>query len=287
MEATMEVRDREERRRTLRLRRSSLTSLKLEGIDRPAIKIAEDKDEYLRSFKLAYREYLKSGYLAEDPSCPYLFSVYSLLPETCIFIFKSHLDVVSSLTEIFDTEIFGLPMDVIYRPEIDSLREKDRIVVELSSFVTHSKYRWRNIMIYLTRAMFFYSRMNCVNDICITVNPKHVPFYKRIFLFDTFGPERMHPGVKAPAVLMRINMDDIEDKLSKKYAHFQFDEDLHRFFCRTTIGDTEKLDHKICTKTNTLRPQEIKDIIEKKPQIIRSLNSEQENYVHKHLLRDL
>ena len=50
-----------------------------------------------------------------------LFSIYHLLSETAVFVAKSYLDVVSTLTLVFDTEPFGLPMDAIYQKELDDL----------------------------------------------------------------------------------------------------------------------------------------------------------------------
>jgi len=223
----------EDRRRTLRLRRSSLVDLKMEGIDRPSIKIAETLDEYRQAFRLAHDCYVSTGYLENSPGRPYHYSTYSLLPETCVFVFKSYLTVIATLTEIHDTPELGLPMDALYREQIDGLRRGNRKVVELSSFVTSPDYRMRNIMVYLCKAMFNYSIFNDVDDICIMVNPKHVKFYTRMFLFEPFGPELFYEKVQAPAVALRVNMDHIEARLRGKYSGHEFTEDLHGFFCRT------------------------------------------------------
>ena len=44
-----------ERRRTIRIRRSALLGAKLEGLDRPSIKIAETLDEWQQAFGVVYR----------------------------------------------------------------------------------------------------------------------------------------------------------------------------------------------------------------------------------------
>ncbi len=60
-----------ERRRTIRIRRSQLLQCKLADLDRPAIKIIEDFNEYCKVFKLVYGEYHASGYTPTHPSKMY------------------------------------------------------------------------------------------------------------------------------------------------------------------------------------------------------------------------
>ncbi len=223
-----------ERRRTVRIKRSNLLNLHLDDIDRPAIKIAETLDEYEQSFRLVHDTYLRMGYLKEPQPQGLLFSAYSLLPETVIFIAKSYLTVISTLTEIFDTEAFGLPMDIIYKPELDTLREKGRRIVELSALVTPPKLRWRNLFMLLAQVMYQYSRYRGVDDLCIAVNPKHVSFYKNILLFEDFGPERHYPRVDAPAVALRVDMQHIADRLKQVYDSNDLDTNLYLYFHRMT-----------------------------------------------------
>jgi len=224
----------EDRRRTSRIKRSGLLENRLDDIDRPAIKIAERPDEYEKAFRLVHDTYLKMGYLREPAPHGMLYSIYSLLPETVIFIAKSYEDVISTLTEIFDTEAFGLPMDVIYRDKLDRLRAEGRRVVELSALVTPSNLRWQNLFMYLSQVMYQYSVYRGVDDLCIAVNPKHVRFYKRIFLFEDFGPERHYPRVDAPAVALRVDMHHIAGRLKETYDSKDLDCNLYAYFHRMT-----------------------------------------------------
>lgn len=222
--------NRQDRRRSVRLRRSAMLRAKLDEIDRPNIKIAETRDEWAQSFALVYREYLASGYITEPHPSRMHLSVYNLLPTTCVFVFRTYVTVISTLTQIFDSELFGLPMDALYRPELDALRAQGRRITELSALATPRETRWCNLMVFLSKTMFEYSMMNDIDDICIMVNPKHVSFYKTMFLFEDFGEERFYPGVGAPAVALRINMELIEHKASEKYKDFDVDDNIHEFF---------------------------------------------------------
>ncbi|MDX9786988.1 MAG: hypothetical protein RBT11_09440 [Desulfobacterales bacterium] len=221
-----------ERRRTVRLKRSALLTSKLDEIDRPAIKIAETPEEYEQALALVYQEYVQSGYVANPTPEGKIFSVYNLLPETAVFVAKSYLTVISTLTQIFDSELFGLPMDSIYREELRGLREEGRKIVELGALATKKDFRWQNLFMYLCQIMYWYAQYKKVNDLCITINPKHVRFYKTIFLFEEYGPEKQYPKVGAPAVLLRLNMDDIEHKLKRVYSDFDFDCNLYKYFHR-------------------------------------------------------
>lgn len=223
-----------ERRRTIRIKRSGLTHWKLTGIDRPAIKFAETIDEREQAFRMLHDTYLKVGYIKEPRPSGLLFSIYSLLPDTVVFVAKSYLSVISSLTEIFDSKEFGLPMDVIYQNELDELRGQGRRIVELSALVTPRKLRWRNIFMYLSQIMYQYSIYSGVDDLCIAVNPKHVRFYKNIFLFEPFGPERHYPRVDAPAIALRINMHNIQEQLKETYDSLDLDCNLYAYFHRMT-----------------------------------------------------
>jgi hypothetical protein len=224
--------ERHERRRTVRLRRSALLKSKLDTIDRPAIKIAETSKEYDQALALVYDEYVESGYIPNPNPEGKIFSVHHLLPETTVFVAKSYETVISTLTQVFDSELFGLPMDSIYWEELAELREKGRKIAELGSLATKKDFRWQNLFMYLCQVMYWFSRYKEVDDLCITVNPKHVRFYHSIFLFEKFGPEKQYPKVAAPAILMRLNMDGIEKSLKQVYGNLEFDCNLYEYFHR-------------------------------------------------------
>jgi hypothetical protein len=146
----------EDRRRTIRIKRSALLRSNLDHVDRP-------------TFSLVYNEYLEEGYIKDSDRSGLHFNIYHILPETVVFVFKSYLKVISTLTLIFDSETFGLPMDVLYRKELDALRRRKRTLVELSSLATAKDARWHNVFMYLNRAMVWYAMYRNASDLCIMV----------------------------------------------------------------------------------------------------------------------
>lgn len=270
----------QERRRSVRLRRSSLLKAKLDDIDRPNIKIAETRDELSQSFALVYREYLASGYIKTPSPAEMHFSVYNFLPATCVFIYRSYLTVISTLTQIFDSELFGLPMDSLYRAQLDELRAQGRRISELSALATPREVRWCNLMVFLCRMTFEYSRMKKIDDICIMVNPKHVSFYKTLFLFEDFGPERFYGAVGAPAVALRINMDSIQEKSLEKYRDFEVDGNVHDFFCKinSTMQELQS-GWSFYEKRHPMHPEDARFFLESKKDILEKLTPQQREYL--------
>ncbi|MGA2735734.1 MAG: hypothetical protein ABSG35_24460, partial [Syntrophobacteraceae bacterium] len=189
-----------------------------------------DIDEYKQAFSLVHDTYLRMGYLSTPKPHGMLFGIHTLLPQTVIFVAKTYLTVISTLTEIFDTEQFGLPMDELYQKELDGLRSEGRKIVEISALVTPANFRWMNLFMYINKLMFHYSLDHGVNDLCIAVNPRHVSFYKNILLFEDLGPKRYYPKVNAPAVALRLNMDCISEKSKSAYDGLDFESNVHAYF---------------------------------------------------------
>ncbi|GFK93915.1 hypothetical protein NNJEOMEG_01753 [Fundidesulfovibrio magnetotacticus] len=221
-----------DRRRTIRIRRSALLDAKLESLDRPSIKIAETMEEYSQAFGVLHDVYVASGYLRSPLTSGMHFGIHHLLPKTCVFVFKTYLTVISTMSYIPDTPQFGLPMDELYKDELDSLRAQGRKIIEVGSLATSPHRRWQNIVVFLAKAIFTYALSTGADDLCIMVNPKHVRFYKSIFLFEEFGEAKHYGKVDAPAVALRADMRDIESALFKAYHDNDFDTNLHAFFVK-------------------------------------------------------
>ncbi len=219
-----------ENSRTVRLKRSKILVPRIDEIDRPTVKVAAEIDEFKGAFSLVHDNYIKNGYLDTPKSHRMLFGIHSLLPGTVVFVAKSNKKVISTISEIADTELFGLPMDELYRRELDELRARGRKIVELSALVTPADYRWTNVVMYICKVMYQYSIDHGVNDLCIAVNPKHVRFYKHILLFEDLGPERYFPKVNAPAVALRVNLDEHFEKTKSVYDGCDFDCNVHTYF---------------------------------------------------------
>ena len=213
-----------------RFRRSTLLKADVRQNSKFEIKIADKFSEWESSFKLLYEEYLNAGYVVEPTPSNILFGIHHFLPKTVVFIAKYSDALVSSLTQFFDNHALGLPADKIYKEELDTLRAEGRVISEIGGLVTRKDFRWQNLFLCLCQVMYWHSHFRKIDDLCITVNPKHVRFYKTVFLFEIMGQEKYYAKVNAPAVLMRLNLRHSEKKLQTAYNHLEVDCNLYDYF---------------------------------------------------------
>lgn len=270
-----------EKRRTIRIRRSSLTKNKLDDIDKPSIKICETLDEYKQAFRIVYDEYDAVGYIKNQHDSRLHYGVHSMLPSTCVFVFKSYLNVLSTLTQVEDTELFGIPMDSIYKEEVDELRSQGRKVAEVCALATPKEGRWHNLLMFLGKAYFQYALQVGINDILIMVNPKHVSFYKAIFMFEDFAEEKYYAPVDAPAVALRINYDDFWDKLKETFRDQEFDTDLYTFFNRIHGYGVDKYMKFSGRRNMPMDYDAARFYLQNRPEILDSLSPDQAQYIER------
>jgi hypothetical protein len=269
-----------DRRRTIRIRRSALLQAQLEQLDRPSIKIAETLDEHCQAFRVLHDVYRDAGYLPlSDPSGLH-FSSHHLLPKTCVFIFKTYLTVISTMSYMPDTREFGLPMDELYKDELDRLRDAGRKIVEIGSLATSLQQEGQNLMVFLSKAIFQYALLTKADDLCIMVNPKHARFYKTIFLFESFGEEKYYPKVSAPAVPLRVNMQNIEQNLEFAYSDTGFETDLHSFFMKINSHVIDnKMEKPNVEKDRPLTPEIARYLFATQPEFLQKLSERQRAYL--------
>lgn len=270
-----------ERRTTLRIKRSGLHGCDFDDLDRISFKFAETREELEQAFSLVYEVYLNKGYIPKPCFHKMLYNIYSLLPETTHIIAKSYLNVISNLTEIFDSPTFGLPMDCIYKQELDELRKQGRSIVELSSLATPEVHRWKNIFLYLVQVMYWYSVYKEVDDVCITINPRHVRYYMQLFPFEYLGPERHYKRVDAPAVALRGKIREAREWMVSISRSLGFDPSLFSYFDKMTgdgpfhkrpLMDPES--PQIMVQPNRLKKETVQYFIDMDPGILHELRYE-------------
>jgi hypothetical protein len=214
---------------TVRIRRCGLLRSNTDHVDQLCIKVADTRNELEQAFALVYREYLRQGYIKDFKQSGLHLNIHHILPETAVFILKS-AKVISTLTHITDTELFGLPMDSLYQEELKPLRDAGRKLVELSSLATSREACGRNLFLYLFREVYWYALRRNIQDFCIMVNPKHARFYNEIFFFQEIGPEKHYSRVGAPAVALRLNLEDFDLKLERAYSGLEPQCNMYAFF---------------------------------------------------------
>ena len=195
-------------------------------------KIADRKEEYECASRLVHDKYVQKGYMTPTESGLRL-SLRNALPETTTFIGKKEGIVISTLTLFQDSEM-GLPMDAIYKNELDYLRRQGRKIAEVGSLAVHPSVSKQDqtVLMHGNKIMHSYSRNYLgVDDLVMAINPRHQWFYEHILLFEKIGELKEYPYVKkAPAVAYRLNLNTAERQYKASYKNKSPEKNLYSFF---------------------------------------------------------
>ncbi|MDD5389585.1 MAG: hypothetical protein PHD37_09580 [Gallionellaceae bacterium] len=110
----------------------------------------------------------------------------------------------------------GLMADELYKAEIDMLRARGCTVAEITKFALDTKLTSKRFLAAMFNVSYIYLRkLWRYSDAVIEVNPTHAAFYKRMLGFKEIGSERMCPRVHAPAVLLWLDLVEVEKKVAE------------------------------------------------------------------------
>jgi hypothetical protein len=163
------------------------------------IHIASDASRRRRASSLIERRYAWRGYstspLEEDAANGRV-------------TMSAHIDdtTVATITAGLDADE-GLYVGQLYPEEVAALRAQGRKLCEFTRLAVDESVRGHAILgsIFHVACMYVINLHRCT-DVLIEVNPRHVRFYQRMLGFQRAADERMDPAVKAPAVLLRLDL---------------------------------------------------------------------------------
>jgi hypothetical protein len=180
------------------------------GIDRDiSVKIAATSEEWNDALSLVAERYRDKGYIDSESVGNY-FTLYHALPDTATFIAEEASRAITTLSLVLDNTALGLPMDVIYREELDALRRRGHRLGEITCLADRDLKLREFMPVFMTvcRLMFQYSAHQGCNEWVIEVNPRHSRFYRKVWGFIPLGPRRSCPTVEgAPAEAFYLNID--------------------------------------------------------------------------------
>lgn len=144
------------------------------------LKIASEKEEFIRSYRIVYDVYSKMGVIPEN-SINMKLNVFNTLPGTKTLLIKEAEDILSTLTIIEDSEL-GLPCDAQFKKEIDVFRNQGLKILELGAYAANENSRKTNplLAVELLKAAYAYADLNGIDIVLGGVNSKYKPLYKKI-----------------------------------------------------------------------------------------------------------
>jgi hypothetical protein len=120
--------------------------------------------------------------------------------------------VVGTMSLCLDSAIL-LPADDNFPDQLEQLRGQGRRLCEPSRLAI-DKGVTKRVFASLIHISYIYARIiHRFTDYVIEVNPRHVVFYQRMLGFAIFGAERECTRVGAPAVLLRLPLEQMGEQI--------------------------------------------------------------------------
>jgi hypothetical protein len=185
--------------------------------------LAKTGEERQQSKELVIEAYLKQGYLSTDDSSD-VEDISDVVSKTSsiTILARQQADgkLVGTATLVPDSSD-GLPMDVIFKSEIDTVRQKEKSIAEVCQLtIKHgdlSKSKF-DINLDIFSHVLACAKKKGITALCFTVNPKHQAFYQ-LLNCTQLGDQRAYPLVnKNPAIAFYLNIDNFINGLENQPA---------------------------------------------------------------------
>ncbi|HKY01972.1 MAG TPA: hypothetical protein VJM53_05420 [Burkholderiales bacterium] len=194
--------------RSLTVTEPDSAALEGEPQHQPAFKIRLAKSVGFRreAGGLVGRRYSDRGYLIPQATQdPHLFT----------FLAYDEGQLVGTVSVRVDSAE-GLSADQLYKDELQELRQNGCTLSEFTRLAVDVKSASKPVLAGLFHTAYLYAmKVRGVKYGVIEVNPRHVPFYRRSLKFEPLGGERTNLRVNAPAVLMCISYDMVNEMVGK------------------------------------------------------------------------
>jgi hypothetical protein len=170
--------------------------------------LACDTESLHAAFRLTHDQYVRRGYMAPHPSGRRL-SLYHALPTTKVFVAQERGAVVGTISLLQDSRL-GLPMEDLYAAEVARFRVQGRRICEVSALAMSPGDGQRSLVAVLgliRMAELYAAEVARLDEIFISVNPRHVAFHQKFLGFEPIGPRRSYARVNgAPAEALRQDL---------------------------------------------------------------------------------
>jgi hypothetical protein len=122
--------------------------------------------------------------------------------------------LVGTMSLCLDSEV-QLPADDNFGDKLALLRAQGRRLCEPSRLAI-DKGVSKRVFASLIHISYIYARnIHRYSDYVIEVNPRHMMFYQRMLGFQDFGAERECSRVGAPAVLLRLPLEQMGEQIAR------------------------------------------------------------------------
>jgi hypothetical protein len=144
---------------------------------------------------------------------------YHLFPSTDVFVALLRGEVISTVSLVGDSPM-GLPMESIYHDVVAQRREQRLRVAEVTCLADRRRdfYRFLPVFVELSRILVQTARRHAVDQLLVTVHPKHARFYERFLAFQQVGQPKSYPLVcDHPAVALCLDFAHVDQQRAEDY----------------------------------------------------------------------
>ena len=219
----------------LKLMRFLLPAIEL-NLENIVFRTAVTPQDYLSAFNLVYKVFVKTGY-TRPTTTPFRLAPQHCNSDSRIFIgtYKDgDIEKLAYSISIFPDSDNGLPMDMVFKKELDQLRSEGRFLVEAGHLAANPSYKMNtmNIPMLGNKILHQYASKHLdADDIIIAIHPKHRWFYEDFLLFEKIGEIKEYAYANNnPAVAMRLNLRTAEKNYQKAYKNILKKNNLYHFF---------------------------------------------------------
>lgn len=185
--------------------------------------VAETLEDVTDAWHLLYHVYRRVGYISHNPyelhTTPHAIGENNLVVSA-----KIQGLTVGTISAISDGTL-GLPLDSVYKKELDALRQQGRKLMEIGLFGDRRQDFDRSFMtiLELMRYTFFFGDYQGITDCICGIPPRRAKLYAKAFGFEVIGEPTSYASVlDNPVVLLRFSREYITSHINKHKAveHF-------------------------------------------------------------------
>ncbi len=186
-----------------------------------ALKVANQPSERKQAFQLCHDVYCKSGLTGANPS-GFRVMRHHLADTTNVLIATFEDEVVFTVTLVGDGE-YGLPMDSLFKDEVDAMRAQGIRTAEISCLASRmdsvdKRVRF-DMLVSMVSLLFQTARRRGVQRMLLAVHPRHAKVYERLFGCVPCSEVKSYAAVKGnPAIMC---MHDFAAMDEKKYPLYE------------------------------------------------------------------
>ncbi|MBB5203639.1 hypothetical protein HNQ51_000932 [Inhella inkyongensis] len=110
--------------------------------------------------------------------------------------------------------VLGLSADTVFPDEMQALRDRGLRLCEFTRLAVEGGTESKQVLARLFhQAHMVAYRLSGAEALVFEVHPRHVPFYRRMLGAKVLSGERINPHVNAPAVLMMLDLEEVQDQV--------------------------------------------------------------------------